>query len=192
MEKLLFLDMDGAGANSLTDFNAFLEKMEARGYSLRKIQQTYTRCYKDGLEAIFPEKAALVSKIVRETGAKIVWSTSWRLFEPYLSDIGSAQRMMNRRGMPGDALIGYTPLIEDLPRADEIKSYLEQNFPDKASCRCAVLDDMAEAGIALPANCRFFKTSERLGLTPKIAEKIIRYLNTGKISRNSTQTPVTK
>ena len=91
MEKLLFLDMDGAGANSLTDFIAFWHKMEKHGYSHRKIQQKYTRRYKDGLEALFPAKAQLVSKIVRETGAKIVWSTSWRLFEPYKSDIGAAQ-----------------------------------------------------------------------------------------------------
>ena len=95
------------------------------------------------LTKVFPAKAQPVSKIVRETGAKIVWSTSWRLFEPCKSDIGAAS------------------------------------------------DDMTEAGIALPDNCRFFKTSERRGVTPKIAEKIILYLNTGKTSRRNANTAST-
>ena len=178
MVKLLFLDMDGAGANSISDIDAYCRKMEKKGFSLRKMQKAYDKEFCDGLEAIFPKKARLVSKIIAETGAKIVWSTSWRTCEPYKSSIQSARKMMLRRNMPGNALIGYTPDFGPRAfRSREIITYLKRHYPDMSSCRCAVLDDMDEAGYHLPGNCRFFQTDERFGLTFSITRKIIRYFN---------------
>jgi hypothetical protein len=178
MEKILFLDMDGAGANSWSDMTKFWNKMKKAGLSSKEIKKEYDKQYGDGLEAIFPAKAHLVSKIIAQTGAKIVWSTSWRLFEPYESDIDSARRMLDSRGMPGDSLIGYTPDLGDLAfRSQEIMAYLDQFFPELDSCRCAVLDDMEDAGYGLPENCRFFQTDGNVGLNYSIANKIIRYLN---------------
>lgn len=170
--------MDGAGANSWNDIENFFKRQEKKGLSLSEIRKAYQEKFVQGLEAIFPNKARLVSKIITETDAKIVWSTTWRLFEPYKSDIGAARAMLIRHKMPGEALVGYTPDLGIYAiRAQEIARYLEENFPDPASCRCAVLDDMTEAGTGLPENCRFFQTGEKTGLTAAIAEKIIAYLN---------------
>ena len=157
MVKLLFLDMDGAGANSMTDINAYWRKMKKKGFSVKAIQRTYDKKFCDGLEAIFPRKARLVSKIIAETDAKIVWSTTWRLCEPYKSDISSARQMLLKHSMPGNALIGYTPDFgPGAFRCQEITAFLEYHYPDLSSCRCAVLDDWDEAGYDLPDNCRFF------------------------------------
>ena len=43
--------------------------------------------------------------------------------------------------------------------------------------RVAVLDDVDEAGMGLPDNCRFFQTKSYSGLTEKITKDIVRYLN---------------
>ena len=178
MVKLLFLDMDGAGANSWNDIEKYWNAMRRKGLSHKEISKAYDKKFKDGLEAIFPDKARLVSKIIAETDAKIIWSTSWRLCEPYKNNIQCAREMLLRHNMPGNALIGYTPDLDNYGfRADEIKKYLEQNYPDPSSCRCAVLDDWDEAGYDLPDNCRFFQTREKRGLTFAIAERIINYLN---------------
>lgn len=178
MEKILFLDMNGAGANSSADISKLCRILHKRGFSPRQINALYNKAFKVGLEAIFPSKARLVSEIIAQTGAKIVWSTSWRCYEPYKSSINAARRMLTRRRMPGNALIGFTPQLKcSYPRSAEIKSYLRQNFPDKTSCRCAVLDDMPDAGFQLPSNCRFFKKAEHLGLTYSIANDIINWLN---------------
>ena len=178
MEKILFLDMDGAGANSTNDIDKFWDKMEQKGLSPKEIRRAYDKEFGKGLEAIFPAKAELVSKIIAETGAKIVWSTSWRLCEPYINNIQSARQMLTRRGMPGHALIAYTPDLRGYGcRGQEIRKYLEQHFTDPASYRSAVLDDTAEAGFDLPASCRFFRTRERQGLTSAIAQRIINWLN---------------
>ena len=178
MVKLLFLDMDGAGANSRNDINKFWDAMENKDLSPIEIRKAYDQKFGNGLEAIFPAKARLVSKIIAETGARIVWSTTWRLYEPYKSNIQSARQMLTRRGMPGEALIGYTPdLAPYAYRGQEIRKYLEQHFPDFGSYRAAVLDDMAEAGFGLPENCHFFRTGEARGLTNTIAQKIINWFN---------------
>ena len=178
MVKLLFLDMDGAGANSWNDIEKFWNNMAEKGFSPKQIRKAYDKEFAEGLEAIFPSKARLVSKIIAETDAKIVWSTSWRLCEPYKSSIDSARDMLTRHGMPGGALIGYTPdLGQYAYRGLEIRKYLEQNFPDPGSRRCAVLDDIDEAGFRLPDNCRFFQTGERRGLTRAAAQRIIDWLN---------------
>ena len=178
MLKLLFLDMDGAGANSMTDIDAYWRKMEKKSLPLKAIQRAYDKKFNYGLEAIFPRKARLVSKIIADTDAKIVWSTTWRLCEPYKNNMQLTRRMLLKHNMPGDALIGYTPdLGPEAFRCQEITAFLAQHYPDQASCRCAVLDDWDEAGYELPGNCRFFQTNEQYGLTFSIARKIIKYLN---------------
>ena len=86
--------------------------------------------------------------------------------------------MLTRKGMPGEALIGYTPdLGQYACRGREIRNYLEQHFPDPGSRCCAVLDDMDEAGFQLPLNCRFFQTGEKRGLTRGVTQRIIDWFN---------------
>ena len=89
--------------------------------------------------------------------------------------------MLKRHGMPGDALIAYTPDLGEFAfRCQEIIAFLENSYPDESECRCAILDDMEEAGYGLGDNCRFFQTDRETGLTSAIATRIIDYLNGAK------------
>ena len=48
MVKLLFLDMDGAGANSAKDIADYVKKLKKRGYSIREIQKKYDKKFACG------------------------------------------------------------------------------------------------------------------------------------------------
>ena len=177
--KILFLDMDGAGANSDKLIYGWIDKKIKEGHSISEAQELYRKEFADGLEAIFPEKSKLVKKIIENTGVYIVWSTDWRKYEPYLSDINSAKEMLNRHDMCGDALIGYTPDFGNYCcRCEEINAYLEkeQNFGNIIE-KSAVLDDRDDAGYYLRDNCKFFQTNCNIGITEEIADEIIKYFN---------------
>ena len=60
--KILFLDMDGAGANSDKLIYDWINKKINNGLSKTEARKQYMENFGDGLEAIFPEKARLVKK----------------------------------------------------------------------------------------------------------------------------------
>ena len=85
--------------------------------------------------------------------------------------------MFNRRGLIGQALIGYTPShsrYDDGYRGTDIRQWLEQHNEVEKS---AVLDDRWDAGVNLPKNCMFFQTDVEHGITEKIKKQIINYFN---------------
>ena len=177
--KILFLDMDGAGANSDELIFNWINDKILQGMSRQEAKKAYYEETKSYLEAIFPEKAKLVKKIIDKTGAKIVWSSDWRKHPPYKRNLEAAKEMLNRHNMCGDSLIGYTPDFGHYSfRGNEIKEYilsaLEKGQTIKKS---AVLDDRDDAGFNLPENCAFFQTNPRHGITEEIANAIISYLN---------------
>lgn len=175
VKKLLVLDMDGSGANCDQLIEKWIkdhEKKYGREASIKLYKKEFNNCR----ELVFPEMASRVSRIVKETGCKILWSSTWRNLPEY-RDIEDARKMFNRRGLPGDSLIGYTPNFGRMcTRGDEIRSWLLNNLYGNFD-RVAVLDDLDEAGMNLPENCRFFKTKEYSGLTEKITKEIIGYMN---------------
>lgn len=174
--KVLFLDMDGAGANSDKLIYGWIDKKVSEGMTYKEARNAYKEKFADGLEAIFPEKSKLVKKIIESTGAKIVWSTDWRKYEPYKSNISSAKEMLDRHNMCGYALVDYTPDHGYYSfRGDEIREYLE-NTKENIE-KSAVLDDREDAGFNLPEGCLFFKTNSFDGITKNIADKIIKYFN---------------
>jgi hypothetical protein len=61
-------------------------------------------------------------------------------------------------------------------RGEEIRAWLLNNVFGTFD-RVAVLDDIDEAGMGLPDNCRFFQTKPYSGLTERITKDIVRYLN---------------
>ncbi len=82
--KVLFLDIDGVVNNKRTKKNF------------------------EGFTAIDPAMAALVQRIVQNTGCEIVLSSSWRLFQNSRDELerkicklapGSDQRAIPRRGL---------------------------------------------------------------------------------------------
>lgn len=175
--NILFLDMDGAGANSDQLIYSWINKKIDSGMSRQEARVSYMKEFCDGLEAIFPEKSKLVKKIIDSTGAKIVWSTDWRKYHPYLRNIEMAKEMLNRHNMCGDSLIGYTPNLGHFSfRGDEIREYLTTAKENGNNIeKCAVLDDRDDAGFNLPNNCKFFQTNPYYGITEEIANEIVKY-----------------
>ena len=175
MKKLLVLDMDGSGANSDQLIEKWFKDHEKR-YGREMSIKMFKEEFNYSRELVFPEIAARVTKIVSNTGCKILWSSTWRLLPEY-KNIENARLMFKRRGLPGDALIGYTPNFGRMSiRGDEIRAWVLNNeFGDFD--RVAVLDDIDDAGMNLPENCKFFMTKAYSALTDRITKDIIRYLN---------------
>jgi len=122
-----------------------------------------------GMDYICPEKTSYLAMIVRRTGAKIVYSTSWRLTEKHCSLLDSA---LLHAGVLNE-VIGKTPALFSACRGTEINMWLADNPTDKF----VVIDD--DAAVAVKENLfpTFFKTKDTQGLTYKTALKIIKVLN---------------
>jgi len=145
--KVLFLDIDG-------------------------VLNTPKMCGRFGTDFIDNILVALVARIVNETDAKIVLSSTWRIDE---KDRSLATRELAEHGL---TIHDCTPVITGVggwtsagspQRKHEIQAWLDQN----PVTRFAILDDMQDACIE---GC-FFKTDENRGITVMIAEQIIQHLN---------------
>lgn len=134
--KIIFLDVDGV-LNSMKTLRMF------------------------GWDFIDPILVALVSRIVRETGAKIVLSSTWRLSPE------SKQMVERALGEHNLEILDITPMLEG-PRKTEIQAWLDMNQVVKF----AILDDDLDAEI----EGSFFRTDDDFGLTVAIAEKVIEHL----------------
>jgi hypothetical protein len=135
--KVLFLDIDGVVNNKRTkkSFGGFM--------------------------AIDPAMAALVQRIVQNTGCEIVLSSSWRLFQNGRDEI---ERKICR-------FADITPILH-APRGYEIKVWLTR-YPEIE--HYAILDD---AGSILPEQrANFFQTTWESGLTKDIALAVEKHLN---------------
>ena len=90
--------------------------------------------------------------------------------------------MFNRRGLPGDRLIGYTPklgadyIYGNCTRSEQINLWLKNNQYGYID-RCAVIDDRSDAGYQLVDNAKFFQTTFERGITDQIVDSVIKYLN---------------
>lgn len=182
--KVIALDMDGV-VNSRKKIIEWLDAKKNHFASLgdnaeqaeKKTREAYMNEFQDMTELVFPEYAVRVSKIVDETGAKILWSSTWRNIDKY-KDLEVAKDMFNRRGLPGEALIGVTPdfladFRHDCYRGSEIKAWLKEH-PEVN--KCAVIDDREDASYGLPSNAQYFATSWENGLTDDTVDAIIKYL----------------
>jgi hypothetical protein len=119
-----------------------------------------------GFDYIDSGLVEILKGIVFATKAEIVLSSTWRLNDSDRAFVRSALRykMLD--------FVGITPYLESKPRAEEIKLWLENN---PHVIRYAILDDDSDAGLGMEDS--FFKTDYYFGLTCKIAENIINYLN---------------
>jgi len=128
---------------------------------------------KFGFDFIDHILVALVARIVRETDAKIVLSSTWRVQE---KDKSVAIQSLAQHNLE---LHDCTPIIERgvgaweeggwVRRHEEIQEWLKQN-PNVQ--KFAIIDDLDDACI----EGSFFQTEEDVGLTVEIAEKIIEHL----------------
>ncbi len=124
-----------------------------------------------GFDFIDDILVALVARIVRETGAEIVLSSTWRIEEKNRNLVVQA---LARRGLE---IFDCTPIIERsggwvegnwVRRHEEIGAWISENRVE----RFAIIDDMEDARI----EGSFFQTDEDVGLTVEIAERVIEHL----------------
>ena len=185
--KIIALDMDGV-VNSGKLIHQWIEdrwKIEEQNHNhltdedvrlaVRKAyQEEFVHCE----ELVFTELAKRITKICEETDCYILWTSTWRKLERY-QDIEAAKDMFNRRGLPGERLIAYTPQIgmgwAGRCRGSEIKSWIINN-EEYNIIKCAVIDDRIDAGENLPKNAKYFWIDDYIGITDNNVDDIIEYL----------------
>lgn len=159
--KVIFLDVDG-----VLNSEKFYRKRGAPDYRFED-EPEYPLCEFD------PEAVELLNKIIEETGAKIVVSSTWRIGRT----VGELIRLFREVGIEG-YVIDRTGVLRDrkeyekVVRGTEIKTWLDQ-FPEVESY--IIIDDDNDM---LPEQQKnFIKTSFWVGLTPELVEKSIKILN---------------
>ena len=103
---------------------------------------------------------ALLKRMLKRTGAKIVLSSTWRI-----DPVG--RFAAKHHGIP---VYDYSPDMPKSPRHQEIKRWLRQH---PSVTRYAIIDDEANELDDLP----LFQPSGKTGLTAKIAKGVELYLN---------------
>ncbi len=163
MKKILFLDIDG----------------------VLNTERQHDRCVNEEISpvdgfgyAFDPEAVTNLKRILEETGADIVISSSWKLW-----GLDAMQRMWIRRGLPGK-VIDITPNTEsdemllsidlnymDIPavKGSEIKEWL--NNKGSEVTHYAILDDVPD--ILPEQESHFVQTDPRVGITEEDAKRII-------------------
>ena len=165
MKKIIFLDIDGVLNTQLwytqMDRNTYIDKY---GY------------------AFDPNAVANLKRIVEETGADIVISSSWKCM-----GLTQMEDMWNDRNLPG-RIVGITPnsvsdellLHADIDsmelfhiRGEEIKEWLSKH--GKRVSNYVIIDDMDNM---LPEQqSHFVQTNPEVGITKEDSEKAIIVLN---------------
>ena len=173
-DKILFLDMDGV-VNSNNEIVNYLDDLtENQCYTREEARHQFNIEFCHYTELIFPIFAKRITNICEKTNCDIVWSTTWRTIRSYRNNLEYAQKMLTRRGIPGERLIAYTPILSYNPRRDEIKLWLKNN--GKYIKKFAILDDTLEAKYNTKRG-KFFQTTIADGLTENIANDVIKWLN---------------
>lgn len=114
--------------------------------------------------------------LIKETGAKIVVSSTWRM-----NGLSEIKRMWKYRNLSGD-VIGVTPIFEIVPRGKEIHAWLVDH-PEVV--KYVIIDD--DTDMLEHQMDYFVKTSDNIdhedcvdvgyGLTKKCTEQAIKILN---------------
>lgn len=128
--KVIFLDVDGV-LNSQAHFHAEYERK----------QHATSGCHAD---AIDPLAVRVLNQVVERTGAKIVFSSTWRRAPRFFAEL---LPMFREKGMMGD-VIGRTPsLPHPNVRGDEIYCYMSTmlEWP-----QFVILDDSNDMGDLTP------------------------------------------
>ena len=168
--KIIFLDIDG-----VLNHQIWFEKW----HKSEKRTDTEEQ-YNDSM--IDPESVDLLNKIIADTDAKVVISSSWRKN----NTIESMQTLLDKKGFKGE-IIGLTPVLYftglkdyhySVPRGNEIKAWLEINkgiLGDKMSkVKYVIFDD--DSDMLLWQRENYFWIDAYCGLTKNIIYKATRFL----------------
>ena len=154
--KVLFLDIDGVLNHECWYRDRFNKEIYPEGVP------TYP------LSEFYPESVKRLNKILKETGAKIVLSTSWRFdkdIDTILSVVGINQTIYDKTPYCGHK-------YGSLCRGKEIKEYLNNHTE---ITNYAIVDDDSDMEPEQMNN--FYQTSEYDGLNDKATDILIGILN---------------
>lgn len=173
VKRIIFLDVDGVLNCQPPNFRTAwpdYERGDERAYGLN------------------PQLVANLKKVIDETKAKIVVSSSWRYFDDYFtfnSDLMWRDVLAHRMGYEAkDLFIGNTPpsLVEYAFRGGEIMEWMETNEykygvagKDYKFC---IVDDEVRSILDVFDPRYVLHTDYRRGLTAEDAEKAIHILET--------------
>lgn len=158
--RVIFLDIDGV-----------LNSMDWYKRRTRVKSKTWDEYHAQEFD---PVALALIKRVISETGAKVVLSSTWRLSKEGVKFI---------KGL-GIDILDVTPhlprptstSVEYCERGKEIQAWIEKNIEDRGEVvdRYVIIDDDTDM---LPEQQeQFFNTDNRFGLTEPIAKEIIWYL----------------
>lgn len=122
-----------------------------------------TRQQFNDVVGIDPAKVAILKRILQETAASVVLSSTWRFDQDWRSALLAA-------GLPLDRFIGVTDRAHSRIRGEEIQAWIDKH---SVVGQYAILDDDSDF---LPGQPHF-KTTSQDGLTNEIADAVIRHLN---------------
>jgi hypothetical protein len=119
----------------------------------------------DEPDTLFSQKAVKnLNKLVRLTDAKIVISSTWRLFH----SLSNLQEIFKKQGINGEVIsttsVEKATVEEDIPRGKKIADWLEK-YPDVE--KYVIIDDDVDADCIQfhPYNC--VETSYKRGFSPE-------------------------
>lgn len=133
-DKLIFLDIDGVVNTLMIDTKPFLN-------SRRNISREgfyFDLCSLEDNRVSNRQAIMWLNKLCKETKAKIVISSTWRLSE---REHNTVEKCLRNSGLLDEIeIVGKTPRLNGKTRGDEILKYLEDNYPDGVAAY-VILDD---------------------------------------------------
>lgn len=162
--KIIFLDIDGVLNSRLYAEKHINEPNEADS----KVQYP--------MSEIDPVSVSLLNKLIEDTGAEIVVSSTWRLNRT----VEQLQSILESRGFKGK-IIGFTPSLHRsepaMLRGNEIYKWIEDNIPydEREKLKYVILDD--DSDMLYWQRNNFILIDSYCGLTPNQcyrAERILR------------------
>lgn len=138
--KIIFLDIDGV-LNSTRTHLAFSNPNELKSFSSPLTMSTLPEygepVYEQIIFQLDPISIILLKKVVEDTGAKIVISSTWRIG----SAIEHFHKMFDCYGWnTRDIIIDFTPQFGRI-RGDEIRNWLNEN---NKITRYVIIDDQED------------------------------------------------
>lgn len=153
MNKLLFLDVDG----------------------VLNCQSDWTGPHADNFATLDPAKCDRLAKIVRETGATVVLSSTWRLFPGPALEKLTAWLLERGVAIHSHTLDLTREFGHGMIRGHEIARWMASNAAKFPNPRFVILDDDSDMNKdQLPF---FVQTNFKTGLTDELTNKAISILN---------------
>lgn len=158
MDKYIFLDIDGV----LNSEQYYIEKPWPQRFE--ELKDKLDEHIAFGIAHIDPKAVKLLNRLVEETNAKIVVSSSWR------GDY-ALQTIFSLAGI-AEPIYGETPRSEHRWRGAEIETWLEER---QEPYKYVILDD--DSDMLDTQRNNFIHTDWKVGLTEENVSKAIRILN---------------